>query len=795
MKYPLLVCLILSFHFSQSQNDAIAKLQQQFKQYNEHSFTEKIYLHVDRNFYVAGEILWFKAYVTDGVMGYTSNLSKIAYVDVIGKNNNPFLQAKIALNNGLGNGSFYLPANIPSGSYKIRAYTNWMKNDDAGYYFEKPVTIINTLTDAGLPAVDSIMAYDIQFFPEGGNLVNDIESRVAFRMTDKNGKGVNNFSGILVDNNSDTILHFKPLHAGIGTFLFTPLPAHHYTAYIKNSSGEQVTGIIPEVMPGGYVMRLNKTEPGKISIVVQSSQSGSAADPNVYLIAQTKGDIKSAQAKPLQSGRVQFDIDENLLGEGISQFTVFNNQQQPVCERLYFKRPKDQLYLQAKTNEANYATRKKVTLHVSSHNKNSLPADLSVAVFRIDNLQAEEQNNIYSYLWLSSDLKGTVDFPSYYFQNNNDTINTALDNLMLTHGWRRFKWMDIQQNKKPSFRFLPEFEGHIVTGRITDSFTRKPYPEATVYLSFPGENTKLYTSTSDANGNLRFYTRQVYGPGELVAQAEGLQSAGYTIELNTPFSDQYSSRQLPALSISPELKNALETNSINAQVQKKFATNRLNQYLPAVTDTTPFYGKADESYLLDNYTRFTTMEEVLREYVLGVLVGRSGKKFHLTVVDLPNDRLFKDNPLVLLDGVPVPDVDRFMSYDPLKIRKLEVVKRRYYYGSLLLDGILNFTTYAGNMEGLQVDRESIITDFEGMQLQREFYMPLYETEEQMASRNADFRNLLFWSPEVLTNNSGEAKLEFYTSDATGRYMGIIEGITKDGKAGTASFEFDVKPEN
>ncbi|HEX5024414.1 MAG TPA: hypothetical protein VFV68_04045 [Agriterribacter sp.] len=790
-----MTCFILLLQHAQAQNNAVADLQQQFKQYNEHSFTEKVYLHVDRNFYVAGEIIWFKAYVTDGVMGYTSNLSKIAYVDVIGKNNNPYLQAKIALNNGLGNGSFYLPANIPSGTYKIRAYTNWMKNADPDYYFEKSLTIINTLADTGLPPVDSATGFHIQFFPEGGNLVAGIESKVAFRMTDKNGKGVNDFSGVLVDNNTDTILHFKPLHAGIGTFIFTPLSGHTYTPYINSASVEALTGNMPEALSNGYVMQLNTPSPGKISIAIQSSQSASAAGAEVYLITQTKGVIKSAQAKPLQSGSVQFDIDEDVLGEGISQFTVFSSQQQPVCERLYFKRPTDQLHIEAKTNEANYTTRKKVRLHVSSHNRNSLPADLSVTVFRLDGLQAEEQNNIYSYLWLSSDLKGTVEFPSYYFQNNNDSTNTALDNLMLTHGWRRFKWTDVQQNKKPVLSFLPEYEGHIIEGKITDTITRKPYAEATAYFSLPTVNTKFYTSTSDANGNLRFYTRGIYGPGELVAQAEGLKAAGCNIEINTPFSDQYSSRKLSPPTISPKQKNALEINSINAQVQKKYAADQLKKFLLPTIDTTSFYGKADESYLLDNYTRFTTMEEVLREYVLGVIVGRSEKKFHLTVVDLPNRGLFKDNPLVLLDGVPVQDVDRFMSYDPLKIRKLEVVKRKYYYGPLLLHGILNFTTYKGNMEGYQFDRESIVVDFEGMQLQREFYMPVYETTEQMSSRKADFRNLLFWSPDVITNENGDADLEFYTSDVKGKYIGVIEGITRDGKAGTNTFGFEVKAQD
>jgi len=185
------------------------------------------------------------------------------------------------------------------------------------------------------------------------------------------------------------------------------------------------------------------------------------------------------------------------------------------------------------------------------------------------------------------------------------------------------------------------------------------------------------------------------------------------------------------------------------------------------------------------------MEEVLREYIPGVIVSRANRKFKLTAFDIQNKRLFKDSPLLLLDGVPVQDADRIMSYDPLKVRKIEVVTRRYYYGPLVLDGIVNFITYKGNLEEFEMDPRSAIVDFDGIQLQREFYMPAYDTEEQRKSRLADFRNLLYWNPDVITNKNGETQLQFYTSDMKGKYIGVIEGITTDGKAGRNTFSFEV----
>ncbi len=135
---------------------------------NNNSHQEKMYVHTDKNFYLAGELLWFKIYNVDGAQYQPADLSKIAYVEILDKDNKPVMQAKIALSNGKGNGSFYLPVSVNSGNYKLRAYTNWMKNFTAASYFEKPLTIVNTLKTLATPAVehDNSNNTTLHFFPE-----------------------------------------------------------------------------------------------------------------------------------------------------------------------------------------------------------------------------------------------------------------------------------------------------------------------------------------------------------------------------------------------------------------------------------------------------------------------------------------------------------------------------------------------------------------------------------------------------------------------------------------------------
>jgi hypothetical protein len=149
------------------------------------------------------------------------------------------------------------------------------------------------------------------------------------------------------------------------------------------------------------------------------------------------------------------------------------------------------------------------------------------------------------------------------------------------------------------------------------------------------------------------------------------------------------------------------------------------------------------------------------------------------------------DPIALVDGIPLFDGDKVMALDPLLIKRLEVIPQRYFYGPATLEGILSYTSYKGNQAGVEIDPHAIVVDYEGLQMQRVFYSPVYDTDNQVNSRVPDYRNLLFWSPGVKAN--GTDPVSFYTSDQPGVYVGILQGITANGEAGSAQFTFTVKP--
>ena len=491
----------------------------------------------------------------------------------------------------------------------------------------------------------------------------------------------------------------------------------------------------------------------------------------------------------------EFFIDKGRLGDGISHFTVFDAGRIPVCERLYFKFPENRLEIGLTTDKQVYANREKIKIHIITANQNGLPlpANLSMAVYQLDSLQGMDEMNIDNYLWLSSDLEGKIESPGYYFNNKGAGTEEAMDNLMMTQGWRRFRWEDIRQNKKPAFEFVPEYVGHTIKGKISDSATGVPARGVGVYLSSPGGRLQFRTAMSDSNGLIHFEMKDFYSNGGLILHTRYQKDSLLNIEVSDPFYHKYSDRKFSHDHQNDISQRVLMNHYVALRVQNQYAGNRLNEFRSPVIDTLPFYGNPDVSYLLDDYVRFTTMEEVLREYVAPVtLISRNGK-YELKVLDEDREHVFfESEPLVLLNGVPVLDFNRIIQYDPLNIRKLDIVARTYFYGNMAFEGILNFVGYNGQVQAFELDPHSIVMDYEGLQAKREFYSPVYDTQQQIENRLPDFRKLLYWSPDIQTNTRGEKDIGFYSSDLTGHYAVIIQGISGDGKTGTQVIELTVK---
>jgi hypothetical protein len=469
---------------------------------------------------------------------------------------------------------------------------------------------------------------------------------------------------------------------------------------------------------------------------------------------------------------------------------LFNDELQPLCERIYFTYPRKLLDIGISANQKVFNPRKKVIISLDTKNDSGKPAaaSLSMSVFRNDSLSKETAPGIYPYLWLTSDLTGEVESPEYYFENVEPRVSADMDNLMLTHGWRRFDWDEVIK-KEAVVRFLPEVRGHIINAMILNGKVKQQGVFS--YLGSPGKIIRAYGSWSNADGQVRFEIKDFYGPRRIIVQTRTDSTQRYEVEIQNPFSTVMDKEKLPELNIHPESGKDLLSRSVAMQVQDiYYYEQHANSFVSPTVDSTAFYGKADDTYLLDEYTRFPVMEEVMREYVPGVFVRKRRDGFHFIVIDKVNGGVLPGDPMVLLDGVPVFDVDDVMKVNPLEVRKLEVVNRYYYLGQAVFSGIVSYTTYQGNLGGLQLSPGSVSMDYEGLQLKRKFFSPQYTRD--INDRLPDQRHLLYWQPEIVTDENGKQKVEFYTSDVPGLYSVVVEGLSDDGFSGSKTFTFSVQ---
>lgn len=219
---------------------------------------------------------------------------------------------------------------------------------------------------------------------------------------------------------------------------------------------------------------------------------------------------------------------------------------------------------------------------------------------------------------------------------------------------------------------------YMIHAKLIDKRTGTGAAGKRAFVSIPGPQFEMLTTLSDSAGNLVFLMRDIDQSKQLIFQTNTAFDSIYTFEFG----------------------RSLE----------KFPSRRVQDASEWPVDTLPFYGKADKEYLLDDYVRFPTMEEVMREYVFEVALRKQKEEFRFRVLNTPFQTYFDEDPLILLDGIPVFDMDRLMALDPLKIRKLEVVARKYFLGSLICNGIVSFSSYNGDLAGYTLPREAAVRD-------------------------------------------------------------------------------------
>jgi len=770
---------------------------------------EKAFLQFDRPYpyYVAGDVVYFKAYVTMGERHEPSTISGVLHVDLIDKNDALLKSISLQLINGTGWGDFALPDTLQKGAYRIRAYTQWMRNDKKPYFFDQFISVssVNNVDRVAENTTQGLKP-ELQFFPEGGNLVIDVPSKVAFKAVGTNGMGIN-VTGVVVDNDHKEVAKINSAHLGMGTFNFIPEDGKTYKAMVTFGDGSQYSVNLPAAESKGLALFVNTDDPSKVSIEIRANRAYYKENTNkpLNLLVYYAGTLKRYTPK-LESEVLGLDIPANTLPTGIIQVTLLSGTGEPLNERLAFVQNPDLLNLSVTANKQSFAPRENVQLNFNAKDKNGMPVTGSFSVSVVDeskiSVDETAENSILSYFLLSSDLKGYIEKPNFYFTNINKETRADLDMLMLTQGYRRFSWKELENDNSAATAnaYTPE-NGIDISGTLK---TKSGEPIANCVITLiPQAGGGVQIDTTNSQGKFRFANvsatksvLKVISPvgkkGLLVFDKPVMEPA---IESRNPAEAKFDANADILASLQSSQKQGIITASNEPANQLK-PVNVVGKKDNYRSSNLGGAGHADQVVLGDAVKNATSLSFGLNGLLRGVIFSSGGIPALNTGMSISAGGQGIEPMLVVIDGTNVGIGQSVDIVNPGSVEAVEVLKgaNAAIYGSQGGQGVIVITTKQGGGREQVVSTEMSPGIFaiepKGFYKAREFYSPVYTA--QNAGGSSDQRTTIFWKPDVSTDTGGNASFNFFNADGKGTYRVEVEGFDSKGNLGMQVFRYKVE---
>ncbi|MDR2148575.1 MAG: TonB-dependent receptor plug domain-containing protein [Tannerella sp.] len=754
---------------------------------------EKLYLHTDRNFYVPGEKIWFKAYLVNAITHQEPTRSRYVYVELINASDSLIERVMLLKNaDNMFHGNIFLSEIIPEGFYTLRAYTRYMENLGENYFFEKNIQIGNLNTDNQSVKSKNKKSenkdYDVSFFPEGGNFPEEELCIVAFKALNEDG-APEEITGEIIDDKDMNICNIETFYSGMGYFVLMPEKGKTYFLKCKNKNGLEKRLKLPPAQNACAV----KISGIKNNWFVSVSKSPDYPDQQLYMLIHCRG--VPLHFTPWNREKESLSISKQKLPAGVIQILLLDRDLNPVSERLIFNKNNDTAKVVFTSGKTFYGKREKVVAEMSVTDSEgvALTGNLSVAVTDNKDFQIDTATTILSSLLLSSELKGHIENPAYYLQNT-PQAEFALDLLMKTHGWRRYDIPAVIRGKKAYPEYLFE-EAQSVTGQVKTLFLEKPVENGEIAM-FSSDGGFGQTTTNSL-GYFSFFGLEYADSTKFFVQAKNKKGSDRVILEITP--ETFPELQhIPLASQSVENeKDTIDVNFMEKAGQRaKYDEDMKMIHLPEVVVTAKKIDKKDE-IRLQNWMNASSDATIYREDiekrhalnvtnllygVAGVQVGANG-----TISIRGGGR-----PLILIDGMEMPWPEQMGSvYDsPLEMVNVDDVESidifkgpsAAIFGMRGGNGAISITTRRGEINSSQKANWNFASISPlGFQKPVEFYAPKYDTAESRKSPVPDYRTTLFWKPDIVISDEGKASFEFYSADFPTIYSVVIEGIASDGQ--------------
>lgn len=758
-------------------------------QWAEKSPIEKVYLHLDRDNYIAGEIAWFKAYLSSDYLPDT--ISTVLYVELINSSSNIISRKILPVLLGSTNGQLELPDSLYTGTYLLRAYNPSMLNNGADHIFRKPIFIYGKKKTA--IAKQTLKNVTLVFFPEGGNMVTGFTNTIAFKATDEYGMPVT-VSGKILNEKNETKATFTSYHAGMGMFELTPNSNEKYHA--ETDDGKKYD--LPSSVENGISLTIIPHPEGYYFEIKQKKHDHSFRA--AYLLGQMQHHVVFKQTLNGTKDELQGVINTTKTNSGILQVTVFNKDGVPLAERLCFVNNKE--YIQAaelRLDTVNFNEKGKNNFKILM--KDTVQGSFSVSITDADyQLIGQRQRSIISELLLSSDLKGYIHDPAWYFRNEDDSTRTALDLLMMTNGWRRFRWDELAQKiKDPVPNINPSYIS--IEGKINLRGTNKAFAEKNLMaiITAEGMGKNMQLLTTDKQGNFKLDSLLFFGKArilfidtrgkkgqyiDVVTKNDSLEKP-YKIEYGKDWS--YSAMEITATE--SDLKMNADYDAIQKaagllleEVKVKAIKKTPTEILDEEYTRGMFGGFSDKTIDLVNTDQLITdvsIFDYLISRVTGLDFAQDGANFTIYYRQAPTASSMGLIPMIIYLNEVETDASVVASIPPNEIALIKVYSHFVGASGNAAGGALSIYTKKGS-DIATSSRGDVIT-YKGFSVVKEFYAPDYKKDES-ALFKPDNRITLAWRPNIFVNNINPViPVSFYNSDRSKKFRVVVEGMTTSGK--------------
>ncbi len=754
---------------------------------------EKIYLHLDKPYYAVGEKIWFRAHMVHAALSLPYELSRYIYVELIDSKDVVVLREKVRPIDGMYYGQMPLSTDFTEGWYSIRAYTNYMRNVDEGFFYRRTLYIGNNLREQEKAKKDiytkqstglTSSPFQIHFYPEGNHLIPGNVQAIGIRSTKADGSPVN-VTGKLLDAKNNEIGTFNT-HMGVGLVHIMPEEGQLYAATCKDEQGNLQTVKLPLVSIKDFALSVKQNK-SAIQVSLQTP-GGNPLTDTLLLVIHQRG-IPLFQDY-FASDRNELTLSSKNFQEGLLQFMLIDRQYNVLSERQIFIQEQNRAQVTVTTDKATYRRRERVnaTIQLTDAAGKPIKGNFSVSVTDdADVVYDQDGETIESRLMLQSETQHALFNPGYYLKIDNKQAASELDMLMLTHPWTRYDLSSVMKGTiKKGDAYLLE-RGSSISGQVMSYPSKKGLPGNHVSLFIP-KPSHVDAKSTDKNG--LFYFDGFEFPDSTKIMLEAKVSLSSFIRLIVD-KDSFPDVRLTLPIINePTLKSTMKSfmNKSRERYFQETGVRIINLKEVEVVAQKQEKEKL-ERFRLDRGVAYFSPNHTIKQDRLETANSIMDLLITVPGVSLNPDGtgvlMRNKTPLIMVDNIK-RDMNELTMITPTEVELIDILKEASdlaAYGTSGANGVIFIHLKRGEAATHSKEPESnqAIIQPLGYCVPETFPQPNYLNSDIRLNGIPDLRSTLFWKPNVVCDANGKATVNYFMGDNQGSCTLTIEGVTPDGK--------------